>query len=126
MARLLRHALGALVPCYVFWVIRRLTSYRGTFEDDDPVVFILAPDAARLVPAGDTRRGTAWLFRTRAGAVAFNDFIRARHGLDAVPVAVKLRQLARALAARDLTWVLDPQPQIGYGDPLAFKTPQEN
>jgi hypothetical protein len=107
-------------------VIRRLASYRATFDDDDPIVFILAPEAARPVPAGDTRRGTAWLFRTRAAALAFSAFIRARHGLDTVPVAVKLRQLARALAAQDLTWVLDPEPRIGYGDPLAFKTPQEN
>jgi hypothetical protein len=107
-------------------VIRRLASYRGTFDDDDPVVYILAPEAARAVPAGDTRRGTVWLFRTRAGADAFNEFMHNRHGLDAVPVAVKLRQLARALAARDLTWVLDPEPRIGYGDPLAFKAPQEN
>jgi hypothetical protein len=107
-------------------VIRRLVSYRGTFDDDDPVVFILAPDAARPVPAGDTRRGTAWLFRTRAGALAFNAFLFDRHGLEAVPVAVKLRQLARALAARDLTFVRDPEPRAGYGDPFAFKTPQEN
>jgi hypothetical protein len=34
--------------------------------------------------------------------------------------------LARALASRDLTWVLDPEPRVGHGDPLAFKTPQEN
>jgi hypothetical protein len=107
-------------------VIRRLASYRDTFDDDDPIVFILAPQVARPVPAGDTRRGTAWLFRTRAGAIAFNAFIRARHGLDAVPVAVRLRELARALVARDLTWVLDPEPRSGYGDPFAFKAPQEN
>jgi hypothetical protein len=107
-------------------VIRRLVSYRAAFDDEDPVVFILAPEAARPLPAGDTRRGTAWLFRTRAAADRFNAFIHARHGLDAVPVAVKLRQLARALAARDLTWVLDPEPRAGYGNPLAFKTPQEN
>jgi hypothetical protein len=107
-------------------VIRRLESYRATFDDDDPVVFILAPDAARPVPAGDTRRGTAWLFRDRAAAARFGAFIRERHGVAAVPVAVKLRELAHVLAARDLTWVLDPEPRPGYGEPLAFKAPLEN
>jgi hypothetical protein len=107
-------------------VIRRLSSYRPTFDDDDPVVFILAPEVARPVPAGDTRRGTAWLFRRRAAAVRFSAFVRTRHGVETVPVAVKLRQLAHALASRDLTWVLDPEPVIGYGEPLAFKTPLEN
>jgi hypothetical protein len=107
-------------------VIRRLQSYRGTFEDDDPVVYILAPNAARPVPAGDTRRGTAWLFRTRAAATRFGEFLRDRHGVDAVPVAVRLRHLTHALASRDLTWVLDPEPRIGHGEPLAFKAPLEN
>jgi hypothetical protein len=107
-------------------VIRRLTSYRAAFDDDDPVVFILAPDAARPTPAGDTRRGTAWVFRARADAVRFADWIRERHSIEAVPVAVKLRQVAHALAARDLTWVLDPEPRLGYGDPLSFKAPLEN
>jgi hypothetical protein len=107
-------------------VIRRLPSYRAAFDEDDPVVFILAPEASRPTPAGDTRRGTAWLFRSRADAERFNAWIRERHGIDAIPVAVNLRQLAHALAARDLTWVLDPQPQVGHGDPVAFKAPLEN
>jgi hypothetical protein len=107
-------------------VIRRLVSYRAAFEDDDPTVFILAPEAARPVPAGDTRRGTVWLFRKREDALTFAAWILERHAIDAVPVAVNLRQLAHALRARDLTWVLDPQPRIGYGDPLAFKAPLEN
>jgi hypothetical protein len=107
-------------------VIRRLPSYRAAFDDDDPVVFILAPEASRPVPAGDTRRGTAWVFRARADAARFGAWIRERHGIDAVPVAVKLREIAHALAARDLTWVLDPEPRLGYGDPQSFKAPLEN
>jgi len=46
--------------------------------------------------------------------------------VETTPVSVKLRQLARALAPRDLTWVLDPEPRAGYGDPMAFKAPLEN
>ena len=107
-------------------MIRRLPDWRSTFDDDDPVVYILAPEASRPIPAGDTRRGTAWLFRSRAGAARFGQWVRARHRLDTTPVGVKLRQLARALAPRDLTWVLDPEPRVGYGDPLAFKAPLEN
>jgi hypothetical protein len=107
-------------------VIRRLNDFRSTFDDDDPVVYILAPEVSRPVPAGDTRRGTAWLFRRREDAARFGAWVHARHGVDAVPVGVKLRQLVRALASRDLTWVLDPAPQPGYGDPMAFKAPLEN
>jgi len=107
-------------------VIRRLTDWRSAFDDDDPVVFILAPEASRPVPAGDTRRGTAWLFRSRDGATRFAQWVRLHHGLDTVPVGVHARQLARALAPRDLTWVLDPEPTAGYGDPFSFKAPLEN
>ena len=104
-------------------MIRRLTAYTPTFDDDDPVVWILAPSAERPIPAGDTRRGTAWLFRARDDAARFAAFAAARHGLRAVPVAVKLRTLADALADRDLTWMLDPEPRPGYGNPLSFKAP---
>lgn len=107
-------------------VIRRLDSYRRAFADDDPVVFILAPEPARPTPAGDTRRGTAWLFRRRDDATRFGAWVKERHGLEAVPVAVRLRELVHALGARDLTWVLDPEPRAGYGRPLAFKAPLEN
>ncbi len=107
-------------------MIRRLLDFSSTFADDDPVVFILAPEPRRPVPAGDTRRGTAWLFRSRERAVRFGAWVRRRHGLDAVPVAVKLRELTHALAPRDLTWVLDPEPQAGYGEPFSFKAPLEN
>ena len=107
-------------------MIRRLRDWRSTFDDDDPVVYILAPEASRPIPAGDTRRGTAWLFRSRDGAARFGAWVRVRHNLETTPVGVKLRQLAHALAARDLTWVLDPEPRAGYGDPMAFKAPLEN
>ncbi len=107
-------------------MIRRLADWRTTFDDDDPVVYILAPEASRPVPAGDTRRGTAWLFRTHEAAARFGEWVRGRHDLVTTPVGVKLRQLARALAPRDLTWVLDPEPRAGYGDPMAFKAPLEN
>jgi hypothetical protein len=106
-------------------VIRRLTDWRSTFDDDDPFVFILAPEVARPVPAGDTRRGTAWLFRAREDAARFADWARMRFDIDTVPVRVKLRQLTHALASRDLTWVLDPEPRPGYGEPLSFKAPLE-
>ncbi|MFL5289531.1 MAG: hypothetical protein ACJ8AW_53380, partial [Rhodopila sp.] len=43
---------------------------------DDPLVFILAPSPARPVPAGDTRRGTAWLFRKRESAAEFGAWMR--------------------------------------------------
>ena len=107
-------------------MIRRLRDWRSTFEEDDPVVYILAPEAARPIPAGDTRRGTAWLFRSRDDAARFGAWVQQRHGVETTPVSVKLRQLARALAPRDLTWVLDPEPRAGYGDPMAFKAPLEN
>jgi hypothetical protein len=107
-------------------VIRRLSDFRATFADDDPVVFILAPEVSRPVPAGDTRRGTAWLFRDRDAAQRFADWVRARHGVDTVPVSVRLRQLTHALADRDLVWILDPEPKPGHGDPFAFKAPLEN
>lgn len=107
-------------------MIRRLADWCSTFADDDPVVYILAPEVARPIPAGDTRRGTAWLFRVREDAARFGVWLKERHGVETVPVGVKLRQLAHALASRDLTWVLDPEPCAGYGDPLAFKAPLEN
>ncbi|HEX4462282.1 MAG TPA: hypothetical protein VIA18_30105 [Polyangia bacterium] len=107
-------------------MIRRLQAYQPTFDDDDPAVFILAPEVARPIPAGDTRRGTAWLFRSRAAAAAFGAWILERHGVATVPVLVRLRQLTHALAERDLTWVLDPEPRDGHGDPLSFKAPLEN
>jgi hypothetical protein len=104
-------------------VIRRLSDYRGLFGEDDPLVYILAPDERRPVPAGDTRRGTAWVFRSREDAAAFGAWMRGRHGLEAVPLQVHLRQIAAALGERDLTWVLDPRPEPGYGAPLSFKAP---
>jgi hypothetical protein len=107
-------------------VIRRLNDFQSTFADDDPVVFILAPEVSRPVPAGDTRRGTAWLFRAQKDAARFAEWVRQRHGIDTVPVGVRLRALTHALAARDLTWILDPEPRAGYGDPFSFKAPLEN
>jgi hypothetical protein len=104
-------------------VIRRISDYRAAFGDDDPTVFILAPSADRPLPAGDTRRGTAWLFRVRTEAERFAMWVKERHGVATVPVQVKLRVLANALAERDLTWVLDPEPKVGYGDPFSFKAP---
>ncbi len=104
-------------------LVRRLSDYRAVFGEDDPLVFILAPDDTRAVPAGDTRRGTAWLFRSREDAAAFGAWMRGRHGLEAVPLQVRLRQLVAALGERDLTWVVDPRPEPGYGSPLSFKAP---
>ena len=52
-------------------MIRRLSALREAFGVDEPHVYILAPDAVRAVPAGDTRRGTAWIFRTEGGAARF-------------------------------------------------------
>lgn len=104
-------------------MIRRLADYRSIFHDDDPTVFILAPSPARPIPAGDTRRGTAWLFRTQERAAEFGAWMRGRHGLESVPVAVNLRTLVNALGDRDLTYVLDPRPVVGYGVPFAFKAP---
>jgi hypothetical protein len=104
-------------------LVRRISDYRSVFGEDEPMVYILAPDENRAVPAGDTRRGTAWLFRSREAAVGFGAWMRGRHGLEAVAVQVRLRQLAAALADRDLTWVLDPKPEPGYGSPVSFKAP---
>ena len=104
-------------------LVRRISGYSQLFGEDDPLVFILAPSEERAVPAGDTRRGTAWVFRSREAAVAFGAWMRGRHNLEAVAVQVRLRQLAAALAERDLTWVLDPRPEPGYGSPVSFKAP---
>jgi hypothetical protein len=104
-------------------IIRRLSAWRAVFHDDDPVVYILAPSKERPAPAGDTRRGTAWIFRNADDAARFAEWMRGRHNLRAVPVAVHLRELAGALADRDLTWVLDPDPTPGYGKPRMFKSP---
>jgi hypothetical protein len=104
-------------------LIRRITAYRELFGEDDPLVFILAPDEKRAVPAGDTRRGTAWVFRSAEAATAFAAWMRGRHNLEAFAVQVRMRQLAAALADRDLTWVLDPRPEPGYGSPVSFKAP---
>lgn len=103
--------------------VRRLTDYRATFLDEDPMVYILAPSPERAVPAGDTRRGTAWIFRQHQDAADFAAWMRGRHGLESVPVAVRLRQLVATLGERDLTFVLDPRPTPGYGSPLSFKAP---
>lgn len=105
-------------------MVRRLPDYRSLFGVDEPVVWILAPDPVRATPAGDTRRGTAWIFRREADARRFAEWVEGRHGLKAVPVAVRLRLLAGSLASRDLTWVLDPRPQAGHGQAQQqFKAP---
>jgi hypothetical protein len=104
-------------------VIRRVPALRTVFDEDDPEVFILAPSPDRPIPAGDTRRGTAWIFRDRAAADAFAAWVRERHGVATTPMAVNLRHLADALRDRDLTWVLDPEPRPGHGAPLMFKAP---
>jgi hypothetical protein len=49
--------------------------------------------------------------------------MRGRHNLQAVAVQVKLRQIVAALGEKDLTWILDPQPEPGYGSPMSFKAP---
>ena len=104
-------------------MIRRLTDLRSAFGVDEPEVFILAPSPERLVPAGDTRRGTAWLFGSRESAAEFATWINARHGIATVPVRVALRSLCVALAARDLTWVVDPAPRPGLPARVSFKAP---
>jgi hypothetical protein len=104
-------------------VIRRLPDYFAIFQEEDPLVYILAPSAERLTPAGDTRRGTAWLFRSLDGALEFSDWIRDKNGVRAVPVQVHLRRLTGLHAERDLTWLLDPSPRAGYGNPISFKAP---
>lgn len=100
-----------------------LNRYSDVFGEEDPVVYILAPSPERPVPAGDTRRGTVYLFRSRERAVPFAAWLRGRHRIDTVPVAVRLRELVAVLRARDLTYLLDPQPRFAYGDPLRFKAP---
>ena len=104
-------------------MIRRISAYRAVFDEDDPLVFILAPSPERMVPAGDMRRGTAWLFRSRELAVKFSEWLRDRHQLETVPLQVRMRELAASRDPRDVTWVLDPQPQAGFGNPLSFKAP---
>jgi hypothetical protein len=105
-------------------VIQRLLAYAGVFGEDDPEVYILAPPDGRPIPAGDLRRGTAWIFRAWAPAHAFAAWMRGRHGVDTVPLAIKLRTLVAGLGDRDLTFVLDPKPRAGgYGAPLHFKAP---
>jgi hypothetical protein len=101
----------------------RLSALREVFGEDDPVVFILAPSPERPVPAGDTRRRTVYLFRSAALAATFAEWLRGRHNLQAVPVGVRLRQLTAALAPRELTYLVDPQPRFGYGNPVAFRAP---
>jgi hypothetical protein len=104
-------------------VIRRLPDYFAIFQEEDPLVYILTPSADKLTPAGDTRRGTAWLFRSLDGALEFNAWMREKSGVSAVPVQVHLRRLAGLHAERDLTWLLDPAPRAGYGNPMSFKAP---
>lgn len=104
-------------------MIRRLSALREAFGVDAPEVYILAPEAGRAVPAGDTRRGTAWIFRTEAAAARFGAWIAARHGVSTFPTPVPFRDLAAALADKDLTWVLDPEPKPGHGAAVLFKAP---
>jgi hypothetical protein len=104
-------------------VIRRLPHWSTLFGEDEPLVFILAPSHTRAVPAGDTRRGTAWIFRAQPDAERFAEWARERHGLQSVVLRVRLRELAAALSERDLTWVIDPLPRPGYGTPFAFLAP---
>ncbi len=104
-------------------MVRRLESYGGTFSDEDPTVFILAPSQDRPVPAGDPRRGTAWVFQRREEAERFAAWMAARHGVTMSPVEVRLRMLTHTLQERDLTWVLNPEPKMGYGNPFSFKAP---
>lgn len=104
-------------------MIRRLEDYLSVFGDDDPEVYILAPAPERPIPAGDTRRGTAWIFRAHPDAERYAAWIAQRHALVCVPLRVRLRTLHDALWERDLTWVLDPEPRFGSTPPLAFKAP---
>src|SRR5947209_3377087 len=101
----------------------RLTEFTPVFGSEDPVVYILAPSAERAVPAGDTRRRTVYLFRSAELADSFSRWLLGRHLITTVPVAVRLRALLQALAARDLTYLVDPEPRFAYGNPLAFKAP---
>jgi hypothetical protein len=99
----------------------RLHEFRELFGEEDPVVFILAPSAERPIPAGDTRRHTVYLFRAPAPAQVFAQWLAGRHKVRSVPVAVRLRALTQALAARDLIYLVDPQPRFGYGSPISFR-----
>ena len=101
----------------------RLAEFGTIFGSEDPVVYILAPSAERAVPAGDTRRKTVYLFRSAELAATFSHWLLGRHLITTVPVAVRLRSLVQALAARDLTYLVDPEPRFAYGNPLAFRAP---
>lgn len=101
----------------------RLTDFSELFGAQDPVVYILSPSAERAVPAGDTRRRTVYLFRSAALAETFSRWLLGRHLITTVPVAVRLRELLQALAVRDLTYLVDPEPRFAYGNPLAFRAP---
>jgi hypothetical protein len=101
----------------------RLRSFSDVFDEEDPVVYILAPSPERPIPAGDTRRGTAYIFRLAGEASLFAAWLLGRHRIDAVPVAVRLRELVAALRSQDLTYLLDPKPRFAYGDPIKFKAP---
>lgn len=104
-------------------MIRRIQQFATVFGSDDPLVYILAPSAEKPTPAGDTRRGTVWIFRDLNDASRFAAWMHERNNVLAVPVQIVLRQLTSALADKDLTYVLDPEPKPGYGDPYAFKAP---
>jgi hypothetical protein len=101
----------------------RLTQLSEVFGEEDPLVYILAPSAERAVPAGDTRRRTVYLFRAPELAKSFGQWLLGRHRIATVPVGVRLRGLLSALASRDLTYLVDPQPKFGYGNPLSFRGP---
>lgn len=101
----------------------RLRSFSDVFADQDPVVYILAPAPERPIPAGDTRRGTVYIFRLQGEASLFAAWLLGRHRIDTVPVAVRLRELTAALGPQDLTYLLDPKPRFAYGDPIKFKAP---
>ena len=101
----------------------RLTDFSEIFGVQDFVVYILAPSAERAVPTGDTRRRTVYLFRSAALAATFSRWLLGRHLITTVPVAVRLRELMQALSARDLTYLVDPEPRFAYGNPLAIRAP---
>jgi hypothetical protein len=100
-----------------------LTDFQAVFGDEDPLVFILAPSRERAIPAGDTRRRTVYLFRDGELAATFSQWLLGRHRITTVPVLVRLRALMQALAPRDLTYLVDPQPRFGYGNPQMFRGP---
>lgn len=103
--------------------VPRLGRLSEVFGDDDPVVYVLSRGADRIVPAGDTRRKSVWLFRSAEHATQFAAWMKRRHGLESTPVAVHLAELVRAFAGPDLTYVLDPEMRFGYGSALQFKAP---